>query len=572
MFTLKRFLMATVAACISAAAAAQVTSYDATSSVLTIPSVSVGAATFTNVTLRNTGNFTFSLLGATAQTPAAPGVASYDGPSNLLTLPAVKVGDATFIDVKLLNTGNYVFTLQAATALPQSVSDEVSAFARSVEAQFATAVPATGAARLSLTDACWRSNGRTRANFIADYDANIATYAQRDAYLVGRKVQNLQVLALRNLVNPDGSARREIDIQLDVAYRDGTTARQSRELLISGSSAGTAGCSSPQTGATLRTMGNQQLVQTDMRSRNLRDERYSITTGAVLSPAVNYSRTVLFQISDPMGNATYVVMTGPGPAGNVGGVATQFSLKFLSPRILRSAPELAAKNGNFVNWLDDDGFNFCRITGSNVPVAAIADCVSQGATSGGWGWTTSTPNAAADQSFVDQGWVEGGTYRFDVYNDDGWKTVNGQAGKTPIATYYDTLDRLPYTFVAMTDKYPLLTLKGQTMALLAANVTSATPAPVSFTWTTPTGLPEPHQLFQIWEFNQGAKTGNVGTTFYPAYRALNRQYPGTQATGLVNWPVAPRHPDQANKTYVEFLLYYSVPGTFNQVRSNISFQ
>ena len=574
MFSFKRFLVATAAACISAAAVAQVTSYDATSSVLTIPSVSVGAATFTNVTLRNVGNFTFSLLDAKAQTPSAPGVASYDALSNLLTLPAVKVGDATFLDVKLLNTGNFVFTLQAATALPQSVSDELAAYARALEAQFATAPPPNGAARLALADACWRDNGRTRVNFIADHDANIATYLQRDAYIVGRKVQNLQVLAVRNLANPDGSSRREIEFQYDQAFRDGTVARASKEVLISGSSAGTPGCTSPQTGTALRTMGNQQLVQTSVRAVNYRDERYTFASGSAASPAVNYRREIQFNIVDPMGNVSYVTLTGPGPAATVSGAAVQFSMKLLSPRLLRDAPELVGKNGNFLNWLDDDTFRNCRMANGSVPVAGIVDCVGQGGATNVWGWTTTTPNAAADQGFADQGWVAGGAYRFDVYNDDGWKTVNGQAGKTPIATYYATLDRLPYTFVEMTNKYPLINLGGMSTAQLASNAISATPLPLALSWTAP-GLQsdgQKHQLFQVWEYHQGAKLGNAGSAFNPAYRTLNRAYPGTLATSTTSFPVSAKLPDQSSKTYTEYNLFFSDPSSFNSIQSRISLQ
>lgn len=553
-------------------ASAQVTSYDATTMVVTIPSVSVGASSYTQVTLKNRGNFVFDLTGATPQTPPAPGVASYDLVTNVLTLPAVKVGAATFVDVKLRNLGDYVFTLESATELPKAVSDEVVAYTQAIEAQFATAVPANGQARMALTDACWRSNGRTRAFNIADIDAELPDYLAREAYQIGRKVQNVQVLALRNRTNPDGSSRREIDVQFDVVYRDGTSSREVNETLLSGSSAGTAGCSTSQTGSTLRAMGNQQLVQTNARARNTRDERYLFSNGGVASPAVNYRRDVQFNVSDPMGNATYVVVTGAGPSGTVNGAAAQFSLKLLSPRVLRSAPELASKTGNFLNWLDDDSFRTCRISGSNVPVAAIADCSGLGATGNDWGVTTSTPNAAADQSFADQGWQPGAVYRFDVYNDDGWKAVNGQSTKTPIASYFATLDRLPYGFVEMTGKYPLMTLNGSTLPLLAANASSATPVPVAFNWTRPGTLSEPHHLYQVWEFHQGPKNGNSGSNLYPGFRTLTRGYPGTTATAMANFPVTARQPDQASKSYAEFLLFYSVPGSFNQVLSRISLQ
>ncbi len=151
---------------------------------VTIPSVSVGTTTFTGVTLKNRGDFVFDLTGYAGNPSVGyPGVATYDGTSGVLTLPAVKVGTATFLDVTLRNVGNFVFTLQTATELPASVTAEVAAYARSVEAQTATALPPNGTARLALTDSCWASNGRTRANFIADYDANLAAYLRRDAYL-----------------------------------------------------------------------------------------------------------------------------------------------------------------------------------------------------------------------------------------------------------------------------------------------------------------------------------------------------------------------------------------------------
>lgn len=560
------------------AAQAQVTTYDATTSVVTIPSVSVGTTTFTGVTLKNRGDFVFDLTGYAGNPSVGyPGVATYDGASGVLTLPAVKVGTSTFLDVTLRNVGNFVFTLQGATELPASVAAEVAAYARSVEAQTATALPPNGTARLALTDGCWASNGRTRANFIADYDANLAAYLRRDAYLVGRRIENIQVLALRNLVNPDGSARREIDAQWDVVYTDGTKAVASRETLISGSSAGTARCTTPQVGSTLRAMGNQQLLQTDLRANNLREERYSIATGAAVTPQVRLRREVQFQISDPMGNATHVVMTGPGPTNTIAGTRYPFSMKFLSPRLLRSAPELLGKPGNFVNWADDDSFRNCRMADGSVPVSPIVDCVANGATTNHWGiGFTDTPNAAADSSFEAQGWVAGGVYRFDVYNDDGWKTVNGQASRTPIATYYAELDRLPYRFTELTaSDHPRITIGGGlTAAQVAANAVSATPSPLTLSWTRPALAPQQRQMqmFLAWEFHQGAKTGNASGVFNPAYRTLNRIYPGSTATSSSDVPVTVKQVGQDSKSYTEYNIYYNEPGTGNTIQSRIQFQ
>jgi hypothetical protein len=89
----------------------QESTYDASTNVLTIPSVKVGSATYTNVTLANIGNYAFTLQGATAQVPAGPAGAAFDG--TLLTLPAVRVGGATYA-ATLRHAGNYTFTLDSA--------------------------------------------------------------------------------------------------------------------------------------------------------------------------------------------------------------------------------------------------------------------------------------------------------------------------------------------------------------------------------------------------------------------------------------------------------------------------
>lgn len=342
----------------------------------------------------------------------------YDPATSLLSIPAVKVGASTFLDVTLLNLGNYTFALQAATELPAAILNAANALLASVDTLWATQVPRTGESRMSLNDGCYRDDGKTRAFLVSETDADPNSTYQRDAYRLGSTRSNLQVLALRNRVNADGSARQEIDVQYDVAHKDGSSEFGEQWTLVSGSTSGTPGCSTPQNSAALRYLGNQRLVSVAMRARNGRDERRSVSSGA-------------------------------GPAAAVGNTVVPFSLKFIAPRLLRSAPELQGKTGNFLNWLDGDSWRYCRVAGKATPLASTADCVGQGASSSEMGITTSTPNAAADQSFAAQGWVAGAVYRFDVYTDDGWKTVNGHAGKTPLATYFSTLDVLPYSFVEM---------------------------------------------------------------------------------------------------------------------------
>ncbi len=565
-----------------APAQAQVTVYDAARNLVTIPSVSVGAATFTDVKLLNTGNFVFTLQGANEQKPAGPGVGSYDVVSNVLTLPAVKVGEATFLDVKLLNIGSFVFTLQTATALEASVLAEIAAAVAATDALYATGMPASGAARMALADACFLGDGRSKAWLISDTDANLQDFQQRLGFQVGRRTQNLQVLALRQSTNPNGSQRREVDLQFDLRFIDGSVEEGVKTTFVQGSSQGTPGCNTAQVSSSWRPLGNQQLVQAAVRARIYRDQRYSLATGAVLSPAINYRREIQWRVSDSSGIAKYVIVSGQGPASTVNGTSVAFGLKLLSPQVSRSAPEMLGKSGNYVNWKDDDSFLVCRSASSSAPVPQLADCTGAGTNNGAdFGWTTSTPNAAADKGFADQGWAAGTVFRFDVYNDDGWKTVNGQAGKTPIATYYDTLVALPYTFVELVgdggnfEKFPRLNFGNMTPAGLSANALSATPAAVAgMSWTTlPTGADGVRlSLYQGWDFQQGALVGNAGTTFNPALRTLTPVYPTSASSTSLSVPVSAKLPNQLSKTYVEHALLFTTRDFNRQIMTRWSFQ
>ncbi len=564
---------------LATAATAQVATYDGTTKLLSIPAVRVGASTFTGVTLLNTGEFRFALQTADEQLPAGPATATYDGGTMLLTIPAVKVGETTFLDVTLLNQGSFQFALQTATEMPAAALAEVKAFTAAWDAKWATAVPSPATARLSLNDSCWYDDGRTKAYVIADLDSDTTTTQLRDAYQIGRRSSNLLILGQRESRNADGSLRTEIDIQYDIFYADGSIDTAAKNTLISGSSAGSAGCLTPTASSALRFYGNRQLVHASVRPINRRDERYSISSGAALSPAVNYRREVQFTITDPTFNASYAILTGPGPGNTVNGVNVPFSLKFLSTRLLRSAPELAGKNGNFLNWKDDDGWVFCRVSGSAVPTADTADCVGQGATSNSWAWITSTPNAAADVSFNALGFVAGGTYTVAVYNDTGWKTVNGHVGRTPVATYSAVLGALPYSFVEMAgsgvgaDKFPRMSFGGMSKVQIKDNLLSTTPAPMNVSWTAPPALSDgtPFALFQYWEYYQGAKLGNIGGASYPAYRSTIGGFPGSTATSAAGWPTSAKPAEMNTKTYAEYTLQY-LDRNNRQIRSAVVFQ
>ena len=112
-----------------AAAHAQVTVFDAASATVTIPSVSVGATTYTNVRLRHQGSSVFVLESADALTHGAPGTARYDSASDRLDIPAVRVGADTYVDVTLQGDAQFVATHRERLDrpelphLPQSCAD-----------------------------------------------------------------------------------------------------------------------------------------------------------------------------------------------------------------------------------------------------------------------------------------------------------------------------------------------------------------------------------------------------------------------------------------------------------------
>ncbi len=543
---------------------AQVATYDATSRLLILPAVKVGASTYLDVRLLDTGNFNFTLQSATEQVPPGNASTVYDDASSLLTIPAVKVGSVTYLDVTLLNLGNFTFSLQSAAELPASTRAEIEAAYATVETRWATAVPTPGNVTVEQSDGCYLHNGRTRANVIEFIDADLAGYRSSEAYRVGRNLTNVQVLARRTSSNPDGSTRTEIDSQVDVMFKDGTSVLGAKTTWISGSSAGTPGCSTPQTGANWRDLGNQHKVGVDVRARNVRDERHSISTGAPLSPAINYRRDVQWRVTDPMGNATYVVVTGPGPTVSANGANVPFSLLLLSPRVQRSAPEFAGKSGQYLNWRDLDSFRMCRTTGTGVPVLGLADCVGQGTGGDNWGWSTATPDTAADQSFNGYGFMAGGVYTFAVYNDDGWKTVNGHVGRTPIATYRVPLESLPYTFVEMAgtgtlaDKFPRLGFAGMTSVQVRNNLVSATPSAMNAQWVKPPPLSDGRQFMvgDIYEYFHGVKVGNAGGASFPRHRYVQVLFPASTALSFGGLAVSATPAEIVAKTYAEFAVEY----------------
>lgn len=195
-------------------------------------------------------------------------------------------------------------------------------------------------------------------------------------------------------------------------------------------------------------------------------------------------------------------------------------------------------------------------------MASIANCQTQGAVSNAFGFATATPSAAADTTFLSGGWVAGGWYRFDVYDDDGWKTVNGQAGRMPIATYWDRLISLGSTFVEIagggptSDPFPRISFPGRTIAQVRDNVLSASPAPEDVRWSGwLTGFAA--YLDHGSEAHVGPRTGNAACVAYPGYRSISHNFPGALADGNVRWIVTLAVSGQNGKTYADFSLTLS---------------
>ena len=224
---------------------------------------------------------------------------------------------------------------------------------------------------------------------------------------------------------------------------------------------------------------------------------------------------------------------------------------------------MQGKPGNFLNWRDDDNFNNCRFANGSVPVAHAVNCVLDGASSNVWGiGFTSTPDAAADLSFANQGWVAGAVYRFDIYNDDGWKTVNGQAGKTPIATYTATLAHLPYSAASLagnglgTELFPRWGSLSKTTAEIATAIRQKALIAIDATWSAPGTMPDTKKLGwgSVYAYDSGR--ANSASADFPASRNTTLVYPAQGAT-QARLPSPTAGSLLVTPTYSEIGLFYT---------------
>lgn len=410
---------------------------------------------------------------------------------------------------------------------------KATAFLAAQDALYATGVPATGAQAYANLDACYFHSGVSRASEISRFDSDAEVRASL-ARRVGSKRSDIEVVAERNTTNADGSARREIDVRYNFTFTDGLVQRGLQDTLVQGSSAGTPAasgtCATPQNAQELRLLGNRRLVGFGISSVSSVTNRFKLADGTPLSPARRFRSEVRFNVSDPSGVATYATVSGPG-------IPTAY--KLVSPRLLATAPEFAGKPGNSLDPVAEENFKACWSANSaGLADAAAADCTANGAEINALR-VQNTDAAALDQAFGALGITAGGTYTLQVYADDGWKTVNGQAGKTPIATYQARLASLPESAAALvagtTVNYPDVTLSLTPVEIATALRNKASVA-LQSTIVKPAKGSTPLRLDSTYLFESGRV--NAAAAF-PNVRVNPLSYPALGATSLSTTIPAP---------------------------------
>ena len=190
-----------------------------------------------------------------------------------------------------------------------------------------------------------------------------------------------------------------------------------------------------------------------------------------------------------------------------------------------------------MDWPNTDTFKVCRLPTGFYANADVADCVTNGATNDRLGTENQTTALAADNQFDGLGFVAGGDYTVKVYNDDGWKTVNGQLGKTPIATYTTKLVNLPFSAVTLagaapaSDLFAKVLTSSMTSAAVATAIRGRGAFSVDWTYSQPAAMPDGRALALnfLYSFKQGRQT--VGQpSFNPASRSFDPTFPASSAT------------------------------------------
>jgi hypothetical protein len=432
---------------------------------------------------------------------------------------------------------------------------------------------ANGTAYLSNTDSCYLFDGRTKAANTANIDADLNAWRERNKFLIGSRRSNIQVTSDTVTNNPDGSTRRRIAISFRLSYADGSFNNNDSISFISGSSQGT--CATPTDSKEWRFLGNQRVAGVSVRPRNELRLNYSLADGTATS--TTQRREIQLLVSDPGNVADYAIVTAPVSV-RIGTTTSALSYKMISPRLTKSAPELQGKRGNYLNTPDDDAYQICagNSNGSSA-FANAADCVQFGvAGTAITGVNLTVPSASpslalndsriadADANFNAVGWASGTTVTVALYRDDGWKTVNGQQGKTPIASYTVALPSLPYNFAQMfaggTSTMAYASISGLTLnatptdpVAIAGVLRAGTAATLNVNWNNPTALAD-GRLFRaafISPYFEGPQVGNANNAANPRLQFGPLIYPGgTATTGVLD--IAIRPTNMSSKAFGHF--------------------
>ena len=436
-------------------------------------------------------------LGATLDTTAAD------------VKPVPKTGEINGVEV------HDVATVATVTDPKELTRGEIMQMLRDWDKVYATDVPATFAAANALTDSCYLSNGRDIAYNSNEWTVKTDLVRASLRYLVGAARSNLIVDSITKTTNADGSVTRRANIRWDVNFADGTKGLGYRNYLVYGNSApvctefgvGVAGTSKEG----WRFVGEGRRVQTNVNPRSMLFLHRSIVDNS--SKGANFRQNRLqFNIFDYRGlGITYVLVKGPAlPASGV---------KMLMPVTLRDAPELQGKSGNYLNGKTSDQPKMCVYRDvANVVQrdAAQADCVANGG--GRAYWLLSDSDIAALPADA--------VYTIALYNDDGWKTVNGQSGKTPVYSYTDTLPQKPFTTAELAESaFPTLT--GDSLATLAAFKGTSATVSLALTPTTPPSGAKPMAYTGVFAYSEEHPTA---AGYWPSRYQDSQAYLAATAT------------------------------------------
>lgn len=434
--------------------------------------------------------------------------------------------------------------------------------AAQIDSQAAITTSLTGAQAYRELDGCYLNNGYTKQKAIAEFDADAQQANQDRKSIRGTTRSNVKVIADRSSVNTDGTTRRELDISFQINYPDGTIARNVNQTWIYGSSSGsllpTGVCTTPDNQKTWRFYGNRDIVSHTVTARNTRLQNYSISTGnPINSPPVTYGKYIRINISNPGNYVNYAIVSGPGIP------TPSHSIKLISSQLLRDNPQFTNRFGRFLELDDSRNFRMCKNSADEVATdAQTADCVQFGGSTASIGYTNKLAREV-DTNFDALGFVAGGIYTFDLYNDDGWNTVNGQNGKTPVATYTAKLNSLPYSAVTMAgdqpanDLFPKFTGTSIPTTDIASSLLSLNSFSFDVDWSTLAATPDAvlFGLSDIYIGTEGYPSG-VANGGWPRNLKDTTIYPDINATSAtLTIPTASTQ--MARRTYGQYMLEFS---------------